>query len=199
MIEINLLPEELRNKVVKVNKAETVSGAPGLELKHFLLLIPLIFAFLICIQLIVGLTGIVRFSRLSILNRKWSSLQAERNSLEEFNGKYNLATEDAEAIQQLVRDRISWSEKLNKLSLYLPSGVWFEELFGNSKELVLKGAVVSLNKEELNLINQFIAKLKGDPVFFKDFNTLELGSAQKNTLGSYDVTEFTLNSTLKAK
>jgi len=198
MIEINLLPEELRNEVVKANKPENVSG-PGLEPKHFILIIPLIFAFLLCFQLIAGLTGIIRFSRLNALNGKWKSLSSDRKALEKFNDKYSLASGDAQVIQQLMRDRIVWSEKLNKLSLYLPSGVWFEELSGNSKELVLKGAVVSLNKEELNLISQFIAKLKGDPVFFKDFDTLELGSAQKNTLGSYDITEFTLNSTLKAK
>jgi len=199
MIEINLLPEELRNKVIKVNKPETVSATAGLEPKHFLLIIPLIFAFLICAQLITGLTGIVRFSRLSILNARWKSLEPERKALAEFNDKYNFVSGDTQAIQQLIRDRIIWSEKLNKLSLYLPSGVWFEELSVNSKELVLKGAVLSLNKEELNLINQFISKLKSDPVFFKDFNTLELTSAQKNTLGSYDITDFTLNSTLRAR
>ena len=198
MIEINLLPEELRNKIVKANKPESVPGA-GLEPKHFLLIIPLIFAFLLSAQLIAGLTGIVRFSRLNALNGKWKSLSSDRKALEEFSDKYSLVSGDEQIIQQLLRDRIIWSEKLNKLSLYLPSGVWFEELITNQKELVLKGAVISLNKEELNLINQFIARLKNDPVFFKDFNTLELGSAQKNTLGSYDITEFNLNSTLKAK
>lgn len=198
MIEINLLPEELRNKIVKANKPESVPGA-GLEPKHFLLIIPLIFAFLLSAQLIAGLTGIVRFSRLNALNGKWKSLSSDRKALEEFSDKYSLVSGDEQVIQQLLRDRIIWSEKLNKLSLYLPSGVWFEELSANQKELVLKGAVISLNKEELNLINQFIARLKNDPVFFKDFNTLELGSAQKNTLGSYDITEFNLNSTLKAK
>jgi Tfp pilus assembly protein PilN len=199
MIEINLLPEELRNKAVKVNKPENVSGAAGLEPKHYLLIIPLIFALLVCAQLIAGITSVVRFGRISALNGKWERLQSDRKSLEEFNDKYNVVSGDTLALQQLMKDRISWSEKLNKLSLYLPSGVWFEEISANSKELVLKGAVISLNKEELNLINQFIGKLKSDPVFFKDFNTFELGSAQKNTLGSYDITEVTLNATLKAK
>jgi Tfp pilus assembly protein PilN len=198
MIEINLLPEELRNKVAKVNKPENLPGA-ALEAKHFILIIPLIFALLICVQLIAGVISVVRFGRLSALNGKWNSLASDRKVLDEFNDKYSLASGDEQAIQQLMRDRVSWSEKLNKLSLYLPSGVWFEELSVNSKELVLKAAAVSLNKEELTLINQFIAKLKSDPVFFKDFNTFDLSSAQKNTLGSYDITEFTLNANLKAK
>jgi len=199
MIEINLVPEELRNKVAKVNKPEIVASTAGLEPKHFILLIPLIFAFLICAQLIIGIVCIARSGSIHMLNEEWKSLEPERKAMEEFNNKYTLVSEDAQAIQQLVRDRVVWSEKLNKLSLNLPSGVWFNELSVNSKELILKGGVVSLNKEELNLIKQLIDNLKSDPVFFKDFSTLELGSAEKKTVGSYDITEFTLNATLKAK
>jgi len=200
MIEINLLPEELRNRVAKVNKPETVIvDTQGLEPKHFILLIPLIFALLICGQLTAGIMGIARASQLHILNGKWKSLEPQRKVLEEFNDKYALVSEDAQAVQQLMRNRIIWSEKLNKLSLNLPSGVWFNGLAANSKELILKGSVISLNKEELNLIKQLIDNLKSDSGFFRDFATLELGSAEKKTIGSYDVTEFILNATLKAK
>ncbi len=199
MIEINLLPEELRNKVVKLKKPEAATTTAGLEAKHFILLIPLVFGILICVQLIIGALSLTKSVQAQMLVGKWKSLETERKALQEFNDKYNLVSEDSQTIQQLMRARVSWSEKLSSLSLNLPSGVWFEELLINSKELVLQGAVVSLNKEELSLIKQLIDNLKNDPVFFKDFNNLEMGSAQKKTFGSYDITEFTLNATLKAK
>ena len=200
MIEINLLPEELRNRAAKVNKPETVvASSKGLGPQYFILLIPLIFAFLICAQLIVAMMSIARSASINILNKQFKRLEPERKTLDEFNNKYTLISDDAQAMQQLMRDRIAWSEKLNKLSLQLPSGVWFSELSVNSKELILKGAVISLNKEELNLIKLLIDNLKNDPVFFKDFSTLELASAERKTIGSYDITEFILNATLKAK
>lgn len=199
MIEINLLPEELRGKPLKPEKPESVSGLAGLEPKHFLLLLPLAFGILICLHLVVGIFGIARSLQAGMLNKKWASLEPERKSVEEFNDKYNFVSEDNQVIQQLLRSRVIWSEKLNALSLGLPSGAWFEGLSANSKELFLRGAVVSLNKEELGLIKQLIDNLKNDPAFFKDFISLELGSAEKKTLGAYDITEFTLNAVLKAK
>jgi len=199
MIEINLLPEELKNRVVKANKPEAILTTAGLELKHLILLIPLAFGILLCLQLFLGLWGIVKFSEARILNGRWKILESERKAVEEFNNKYALISEDSQVIQQLLRERIIWSEKLNRLSLDLPPGVWFEELLVNAQGLSLRGAVVSLAKEEMGLIKQLIDNLKNDPAFSKDFNNLEMGSAEKKTLGSYDITEFTLNGNLKSR
>ena len=200
MIEINLLPEELRNKGAKANKPENIAaGGAGFEPRHFILLIPLVFALLICAQLIAGIMGLARSGSIHMLNNKLEALKPERKALEEFNDKYSLISENTQALQQLMRERIIWSEKLNKLSLDLPAGIWFNELLINSKELILRGSVISLNKEELSLIKQLIDNLKSDPVFFKDFSALELESAVKKAIGSYDITEFTLKATLKAK
>ncbi len=199
MIEINLLPEELRGKPAKPDKPEPVPGIAGLEPKHFLLLLPLAFGLLICVHLVIGVFGIAKSFQAAALNKKLASLEPQRKALEEFNNKYNFVSEDSQAIQQLMRSRVAWSEKLNALSLGLPSGAWFEGLLANAKEFSLRGAVISLNKEEMGLIKQLIDNLKNDPAFFKDFSSLELGSAEKKTLGSYDITEFTLNATLKPK
>jgi len=200
MIEINLLPEELRNRVLKVNKPEVVvNSSGGLEPKHFILLIPLIFGILICVQLAIGVLGISRGVQLQALNTKWKSLEPERNALQESGKKYTSASEDTRVLQQLLRDRIIWSEKLNRLSLDLPPGVWFEGLLLNSNELTLLGAVISLKKDDLGLIKQLIDNLKNDPAFIKDFNGLELSQAIKKTIGSYEITEFTLGAMLKTK
>ncbi len=200
MIEINLLPEELRNRVVKAASPEAqVRGSGVLEPKHFILLAPLIFTILIIVQLIIGVFGIIKSTQLRMLGEKWRQVEPQRKALEEFDNEYMLTSGDAQAIKELEAARIIWSEKLNKLSLDLPSGVWFNELLANSKELILKGGVVSLNKEELGLIKQLIDNLKNDQQFFKDFNSLELDSAVKKTVGSYDITEFTLKGTLRVK
>lgn len=197
MIEINLLPEELRNRAAKPNAP--VMGAGVLEPKHLVLLAPLILAILISSQLIIGVSAIIKSSQLRALEAKWLQAEPQRKALEEFNNEHTLVLGGAQALKEFEAARIIWSEKLNRLSLDLPSGVWFNELLANSRELVLKGGVISLSKEELGLVKQLIDNLKNDPQFVKDFNALELDSAEKKVIGSYEITEFTLKGALKAK
>jgi len=200
MIEINLLPEELRKKVIKQNKPEVIrSPSLGLEIKHTVLLVPVIFLILILLHFFIAVSMLVKSGQLRMLSAKLSSLEPQKKALDIFNSEYKLISEDTQVIQQLIRERINWSEKLNKLSLSLPSGVWFNNLYANTKELVIQSSAVSLNKEELTLIKQLIDNLKSDQMFFKDFINLEMGSAEKRTLGSYDITDFTLNAKIKIK
>ncbi|MFH0855055.1 MAG: PilN domain-containing protein [Candidatus Omnitrophota bacterium] len=196
MIEINLLPEELRNRLVKADNPEVAESSGSLEPKHFILLVPLIFGILVCVQLTIGVWGISRAQRLHALKQEWKTLESERKALRESSEKYALASEGPRALQQMLRDRIIWSEKLNRLSLDLPPGIWFEGLAVNSNELTLLAAGVSLKKEDMALIKQFIDNLKNDPAFIKDFNGLELGQAVKKTIGSYEITEFTLEAAI---
>ena len=199
MIEINLLPEELRNRVVKVPKPEVIRSGSKLNPQQFILLIPLIFALLISIQIFFFVLVAFRSAQLGSLKAKWEKSAPERKSLEDFNAVHNLASGDARAIQQLVNGRITWADKLNKFSLLLPSGVWFEAIFVTNKDFALTGKVVSLKKEEIALLRQLIDNLKNEQDFFRDFNSLELGSIQRDAIGEYEVTDFTLIGTLKVK
>lgn len=193
MIEINLLPEELKSKT-KVK----ITGA-GLEVKHFLYLIPFVLGILISVHIYLGVLSIIKNNQLRVLNNKWRILEPQRKILDNFNKEYAAVSEDATAIKQLAQQRINWAENLNKLSLYLPSGIWFNEISISQKDFVLEGSVVSLQKDELGLVNKWINNLKNDRDFFKDFSAIELSSVQKKTIGTYDVVDFILTGTLKSK
>jgi len=194
MIEINLLPQEL-----KPEPQSKKIGITGPRLRQFLGLIPLIFGILLCIHLYLFAVTIVKSSQFNILNNKWQKFEPQRKMLESFNKEYALLYEDALVSQQLLRERIAWSGKLNKLSLALPSGIWFNEISVTPKDLTLKGSIVSLQSQEMNLIKIFMDNLKKDTVFFKDFSNLELGSVQRKTIGGYDIVDFILAGTLKTK
>lgn len=193
MIEINLLPEELKAK------PKAKKFGVGIEIKYFLYLIPFIIGLLICVHIYLAILNITKNSQLRSLNNKWQELQPQRKILEDFNKEYAILSEDAAAIQQLTKQRINWAEKLNKLSVNLPSGIWFNEISISSGNFILQGSVVSLQKEELSLINKLIDSLKNDTAFFKDFGNLELSSVQKKIIGGYDIADFVLQGTLKSK
>jgi len=187
MIEINLLPQELR----VTHKKEAV------DLKSTPYIIGVIFGILILIHIFLVFTFLVKGYLFQQLENKWKALEPDRRLLENLKREYATATLDTKLIQEIMAQRINWAEKLNKLSLCLPSGVWFDEISFLNKAFTLKGSVVSLQKEEINLINNFDESLKKDNSFFASFSNLELGSMQRKTIGSYDVVDFILTGKLK--
>lgn len=192
MIEINLLPQESEVKTKKIGKV-------SIESKYFLYIIPLIFALLILAHICLAAVGIVKNIQFSALNNKWQKLKPQRELVDNLKKQYDVLAADAQLIQQLDNRKVNWSEKLNRLSMDLPSGVWFNEIQVSPKDFTLKASVASLEKEEMSLINTFIDSLKKDALFLKDFTGLELGSVQKKSTGGYDVIDFILTANLKGR
>jgi hypothetical protein len=182
MLEINLLPEELQKK----NKAT------GIETEYFLYIGQWLVTIFLFIHIALGGLWIFKTLQLKILNYKWIKLEPKRKILANIKGS---AGTSAEA--RMTGQRVSWAEKLNKLSQHLPAGIWFNNLSLSPKELVLDCSVVSLTKEEMLLINQFISNLNNDPAFFKDFTKAELGAMSRKMYGSYEILDFTITFPLK--
>ena len=199
MIEINLLPEELRSGVIKPGKSAAVSSAGKPGPQQLILIILLVFALLIIAHIVFVFLGVTQFIQLSALKSKWERSTLEGKALEDFKSEYALLFGNSQEMQRILNERINWAEKLNKLSLVLPPGVWFEAISASGKEFQLRGKVVSLSKEEFSLIRQLMDALKNDANFFKDFSALELSAVQKGLIGEYEVADFILIGTLKEK
>jgi len=197
MIEINLLPEELKVRI-KARKLP-LESIQNVEKKNFLYIIPAVFILLLCLHVYFLFVNFAKGSELRALSNKWQALAPQRLELENFNKEYALFSEDARLMQQMAERRVNWAQKLNQLSLGLPSGVWFSEISMAQGKFTLHGSAISLENEGMSLIKKFMDNLKADAVFFKDFQQLELGSAQSEKIGSYDVIDFVLNGALKAK
>lgn len=189
MIEINLIPEELKQKAKK--EAEQV------ETKKFLYFIPLFFAILVIAHVYLAVILLSNNSQLRQLNNKLQQLEPQKKALEGFRKEYTVSSSDIQAMQQLTAQRINWAEKLNRLSANLPSGIWLEEISVLNKEFSLKGSAVSLRKEEVTLINRLLTNLKNDADFFKDFNNLELSSVEVRVIGGQEVADFVFTGMFK--
>jgi len=196
MIEINLLPEELK---AKPKSPKTSFSGFSITREYFIYLPVLIFGILICTHIYLTIVFLAKSQGLRILENKWKQLEPQRKTLEDFNKEYAIFTQDSQTIQQLTGQRVIWSEKLNKLSLNLPSGIWFNEISITSRDFTLRGSVVSLQQQEMDLIKKFIDNLKDDAVFFGNFTNLELSSMQRRIIGGYDILDFVLVGTLKDK
>ncbi len=187
MIELNLLPDELKSK----------KKQSSLELKPLLYLAPLVFGVLIAAHIYALGVFFVKNNQLSALEKKWELLAPQRRQLETLKKEIELSSQNTKTVETISSQRVNWAQKLNRLSLDLPGGVWFTEIYSNKKDFSLKGSVVSLQKTEMDIINNFLNTLKGDTGFFSDFVNLELGSVQRKVVGSYDVVDFIISGKLK--
>lgn len=187
MIEINLIPEELKVKEKKVSIQSTA----------VLFIIPVFVAVLVLLHGYLLLNNMFLGGQVRLLENRWKALEPDRKKIEDLRKEYDLSSQDIKEIQAIVSKRLSWAQKLNLLSLNLPPGIWFNEIAVSGKDFVARCSVVSLQKGELGLINQYINALKNNPVFSSDFTNLELGTVQRKTIGSYDVVDFDLLGKLK--
>jgi len=186
MIEINLVPE---GQKIKTNTTE--------ESKFILYLIPVIFGLLLLAHIYLLGAFFVKSYQLGLLDKKWKALEPDRRVLENLSKQYNVVLQGDKVIQDLLIQRITWAEKLNKLSLNLPPGIWFNEIYFSGNNFTLNGSVISFQKQEMNLINNFLDSLKKDPGFSRDFIGLELGSIQRKTIATYEVIDFSVSGKLK--
>ncbi len=201
MIEINLLPQELRVKTKeKALEQVIVMTTTGFSRdKLFIYAIPVLLGLFVLAHLYFAVITMVKGGQLASLKHKLVDLEPQKKILDEFNQQYSATSQDAGLTQLLISQRALWAQKLNKLSLNLPAGVWFNDILLVKQNLTIQGSVVSLKMEELNLINRLLDSLKADNEFFKDFASLELSNVQKRSIGSYDIADFVLTGTLKSK
>jgi Tfp pilus assembly protein PilN len=193
MIEINLLPQELRSHSRKEPAIAKLGNLPKQRLIFGLILG--LAAFMISLHLVIGLLGFMRNFYVGALQKKWLALEPERKELEVLKKEYPLLFPD-EGTRQLLQKRVIWAGKLNKLSDLLPNGMWFNSLSVDAKGFSLGATVISFSKEEMNLINRFIGALKADKEFSEDFQGISLGQIERRNIGGYDVVDFSLSAEL---
>jgi len=194
MIEINLLPEELRTQKKKKEPLREVSAS-----KLSLSLIAII-----AIVIFVALQGLAAMA----LFYKKGSLERLEQQLKKLKPKYktakSLKTEKRElnsklsAINELTSKSILWSKKMSDLSSAITEGVWLKELSlldkkGPRKQqaMLLNGSVVSYpERNEAAIIGNFINSLKSNEDFFEDFEDIKLESSQMKKIADLDVMDF---------
>jgi len=186
MIEINLLTEK------------TAAKTTGLRLGSFpkekiIFTASVIIALLVAVHVSLFVVFILKGRQAALLNKKWQELSPQWATLGELKKYYSNQVERGEEPRQIDNGVDRWALRLNSMSTDLPYGVWFNSLSFDAGNFILKGSAVSLEKEELSLINKFMDNLKGNKGLAKDFHDLTLGAVQRRTIGGYDIVDFTLS------
>ena len=201
MIELNLLPEELKKKKQKIELPEI----------PFIPITIGVIAALLLLQLL--LSGIIFASKkqLAALDRTWQEMAPEKKEVETIKGRISATSKKTRAIEELMQKRLNWSRLLNELSNSMIANIWLSGLIYDEKSaksardkeksvptLRLSGSASAKGEGATSDIARFIESLKSNKNFFRDFDEIELVSIKKGQASGQDVMDFTLVASFKS-
>ena len=195
MIEINLVPEQLRKK----RKSKAASLDPMHLAKEKLLGIVAGFVvLLLVISIFLQLIIFIQFARFKGLKSKWEKISPDKQNVDRIITELRGLQGKIKPIEELTADQgISWSQKLNNISDSVPRGVWLRRIFLKDKELSIEGSAVSKSKDEIILVHSFAANLKNQGSFLKDFTGFDVDSIQRQKVQTLDLADFIIKAKLK--
>ncbi len=195
MIEINLLPEELRLR------------EKGFEVSKELAILIGVSALLILASLYFLLAGWVVSQEQSL--KKWlaekSQLEIPLKEVTQLKQEIQALQDHFQKAEKILSRSFLWSKKLNQISDLLVSGIWLTELTLQKKTLTQGGTVVSTESaliisgrayskshEETALVGRYLSVLKSDQDFFQHFKDIQVENIQGIKLGEVLVAKFSL-------
>ena len=224
MIEINLLPEEIKKKKRSPSRIDvSATGMPGLPIVSIAVRAA---GVILIIQLILFVIGFMSGATFKSLSLEYKDILPKKQETEKLKIQVDRMNAKVGAIDELMVKRFSWEKKLNTLSDSMIPGIWLMELDYDekitnvpkpvktdlpkkkliqatenvlSRYLILSGAASGMGEEGTALIGRFIKNLKDDPDFYSDFSDIELGTIKREKMYDQEIMTFKITCFFKAK
>jgi len=211
MIELNLLPEEVRKKRAKIE-------LPDLPL------IPIgaaLVGAMVIIQLLLGGLIFLNQKEKARLDKEWEELLPKKVKLDAIKKEISDLGKKVQSIEYLMEKRLNWARLLDELSASLTANIWLTELAYSEKiekrktfssraqlggkkapkakeesflirTLTLSGRASLKGEEAPAYIGRFTEALKANKDFSKHFSEIEPGPIKKGTVEKEEVMNFTV-------
>lgn len=185
MIDINLLPKELRIQKISYSK------------EKLLLIVPFSLGLLIFMHFYFLSAIVIKNQQYKSLNKRWNSDKDSQQKVEVWKKQYDLVGKENQDFVKLVKQRIVISDKLRTIGEVIPDGVWLRDLSVKQKEFRVEASAVSLTSGHMTVVRGFLEQLKKDNTFFSDFSRIEIGPVKMRQFAGYQIMDFTLEGVLK--
>jgi hypothetical protein len=188
MIDINLIPAALRkdgkeNASLKINIPQEMLFGIGVGLIFLM----------VTVHLLLGVVWWVGVGRLSSEKANWQKVLPDKTALDSINKESGELKKKIKMISDMtVKESVLWAPKFNAISDSLPKGLWIRRMTLDKVGLTIEGSVVSKSQNEINNVGLFLASLKQNDNFMKDFSSLEVNSIQGAKDNTVDVTDFSV-------
>jgi hypothetical protein len=222
MIEINLLPEELRKKE---------SRFPHLNLSQFnvqdipiLKIVAIGGVALLAVQAVVIILGLIVKFNSGLLDKHYEALLPNKREIQTLKADCETMSKKVQAIDDLMVRRFGWARKLSDLSDAITPEVWltaisyneriverqnkaaskvFRDDFGKevtkvvmekiaARDLVLEGYAISTREEGAAMVGKLVKNLERNARFYSDFVDISVGAIKAVKFDGQDVVSFKL-------
>ena len=215
MIELNLLPLELRTRKKKIELPEIPIIPIALSLVGALAIV----------QIFLMLITFGMKKQLVSYESTWKELAPKKAKFDKVKKEITLKTQKTTAIDSLIIERFNWAKFLNELSNSMTGNIWLTELSYNKKSAVkarrprrknppkgakakhpenkslyalkLSGSASGKGEEGTAYIARFIRSLKENKDFSDHFFDIELVSIKKGSVAGQDVMDFEIMCSFK--
>ena len=227
MIEINLLPQEMRKKEPRFKGIDF--GEFDIKSLPFTKIAIVIGCILLMAHVMLFVLGVYSKSKAAVLLKKYNTILPERKDAISLKAQIDLINKKMAAIDELMVKRFAWAKKLNDLSDSMTPGIWLSNLEYDEKTgenvisasqssqalkgkvqaprtatekvtlryLIISGYASSMGEQGTALIGKFIKNLKDNPGFYSDFSDIELGSIKSEKVQDQEVMSFKLTCMFK--
>lgn len=228
MIEINLLPEELKKRKHAAPKIdiENIKLEKGSLIKIAIIAVGIFIA----IQVAVFGLGFISTIIFNSLEKSYKQVLPAKHEAEQLKADIDRMSRKASAIDELMVKRFSWAKKLSDLNESVTPGIWLTQLDYDEKiierpkvspvriikgkenmetgvamekiserYLIILGAASSMGEEGTAFIGRFIKELKENPSFYSDFSDIELGSIKREQVSGQEIMTFKITCLFKIK
>lgn len=201
MIELNLLPKELRKQ-----KKIVLPEIPILPIAISAI------AVVIAIHIVLYASVKGKRTQAARLDKKWEELAPQRKIADKFVEEIQDIESRIKAAKDVATPELSWTEILSGLNRAMVPDVWlsrFKTVFGKTKgkkqeegtPIALDMAGYALGKSEIatSTVARFINSLKEQEEFSRYFEEIELQDMRNETIDEEEVMAFNLICKFKAK
>ena len=227
MVEINLLPEEIKKK--KRSASGINMSAIKLPSLPIISLAAAAVGIVLAVQLVFLVIGFMKDATFKSLRQEYRSTLSKKRETEKLKLQVDNMNRRVAAINELMVRRFSWEKKLGSLSDSMTPGIWLTELEYDeelidaprradstsmkkvsgenrqavekilSKHFVLSGAAYSKGEDGTALIGRFMKNLKDNPEFYSDLSDIEFGAIKTYKEDDQEIMMFEITCFLKAK
>ncbi len=185
LIEINLLPEEMRKQKgpafkldIEMGKVKILAGAGVAGVLIFLI------AFFM-----IGTS--IRRKQVLNLSLKEQNLASQKSEAEKINNELSILKAKLNTLDQITKREFLWAEKIDKLADIVLPGVWFTRVYTDfGDKFIIEGSVISKKEEAMALVGKFMKNMKEYPSFFENFKDIKLESVQRKSTEERDIVDF---------
>jgi Tfp pilus assembly protein PilN len=194
MIDINLIPAALRKNgkgdadALKINIPQEILLGVGVGVVFLI----------VTVHLLLGVVWLADMGRLSGYKAGWDKLSSDKTVLDAIHKESGDLKDKIKVVSGMTTKKsVLWSPKFNAISDSLPGGVWIRKMTLDKVGLTIEGSVVSKSRNEINNVGTFLAALKKNNYFMKDFSSLEVNSIQGSRSNAVEVIDFSVMAKLK--